>query len=437
MIKRINIRCRKLVLGIAGTGVIFAQVNASEPQDLLEILRNNGTITVEQYQQLREQEIKEYPSVSEKESSIKTRFGKTGGLTWKDKERGLELELGGRIFFDAVSYNEDNVPLGSGTELRTARISLKGSVAEDWKFKAQYDFAENELSVKDVYFRYSGVRHLGGVSVGHFKEPFSLEDQTSSKNITFMERSLPVDAFSPGRAVGLGIDQHGNSWNLSAGLFSESVGDDPDDENNEGWGIAGRGTLSLDRGDRHSLHLGAAGEYRQPDTADEVRFRAGPESHLTAVSLVNTGVIDSVDHRVSLGLEAAVVAGPVSLQAEYIQAQVQRQAGNSDLDFDGWYIYGSWFLTGESRPYNRADGAFDRLIPSSDSGAWELGLRLSMLDLNSEDVLGGEAESATFGLNWYVNPRIRFMANFIQMDTERRGVNDDPDIIQLRSQFVF
>ena len=448
------------VLATAIAGVIATGAHASELMSLLEVLRDNGTITEAQFQRLRDEATQgskapspaQSPPIAadiavskpaktaastDRKRGVETKFGKTGGLTFKHPGRGFELTLGGRVFLDAVSYNDDTEPLGSGTELRAARLSLKGSLGEDWKFKAQYDFAEDDLSVKDVYLRYAGLQHLNGVTIGHFKEPFSLEDQTSSKQITFMERALPVDAFSPGRALGIGVDRNSKSWSLSAGVFAEAVGDVPADEGNEGWGLAARGTWALLRDERRSLHLGVAGEYRRPDSEDQVRYRVGPESHLTSVSLVNTGQIDDVDYTRTLGLEAALVEGPFSLQGEFIHASVERDAGNPGLDFDGWYLYGTWMLTGESRPYSASDGTFDPVIPRGKWGAWELGLRFSTLDLDDADILGGEIDSTTLGLNWYISPRIRFMANYIRVDSDRRGVSDDPDIFQIRSQLVF
>ncbi len=451
-----NTRRRGAALVAAIALVATGGAGASELLGLLQVLRDNGTITQAQFQRLSEEaaqgsrqaatqstqvvasnQTPEAEAAEDGGPAVETRFGKHGGLTWKDRERGLELTLGGRLFIDAVHHREDAEPLGDGTELRAARISLKGSLAEDWKFKAQYDFAENDLSVKDVYLSYSGFRHPDGITVGHFKEPFSLDEQTSGKHITFMERALPVDVFSPGRALGVGLDGHGKSWSLGAGLFAESVGDVPAGEGNEGWAVAGRATLAPIRGEWRNLHLGAALEYRRPDAEGEVRYRAGPESHLTSVNLVNTGKIDQVAHTRTFGLEAALVQGPFSLQGEYIQAHVARDGGNGGLDFGGWYLYGSWVLTGDSRPYNASEGAFDRLIPRGEWGAWELALRYSSLDLNDGDVMGGEMQGITLGLNWYLNPRIRFMANYIRVDSERDGVSDDPDIFQLRSQLVF
>lgn len=298
-------------------------------------------------------------------------------------------------------------------------------------------FAEDGLSVKDAYVRYSGFDYVDGVTLGHFKEPFPLEDQTSGKQITFMDRASPVDAFSPGRAFGLGVNEYGKSWSLSGGLFAEVVGDTPANDGNEGWGAAARGTVALYRGARRNLHLGAAGAYREPDSRRRMRYRVGAESHLITEFLIDTGNINTVEYTQILGLEAAVVEGPFSVQGEYIQTHVERDGGNPGLDFDGWYLSGSWLLTGESRPYSTSDGSFDQVIPKGEWGAWELGLRYSKVDLNDQSIMGGAMNSTTFGLNWYVNPRIRFMANYILTESESGGVSDDPNIFQIRSQLVF
>ena len=66
-------------------------------------------------------------------------------------------------------------------------------------------------------------------------------------------------------------------------------------------------------------------------------------------------------------LEAAAVMGPFSVQSEYISTTVQTDdpAISSDPDFSGWYVYGSWFITGESRAYKTSSGTFDRIKPKS------------------------------------------------------------------------
>ena len=88
-----------------------------------------------------------------------------------------------------------------------------------WISKIQYDFAGGTTKFKDVYLGLTEIPYLGKIRVGHMKEPFSLEEMTSSNNVTFMERALP-NAFAPSRNTGLLISNHAKervSWGV--GVF--------------------------------------------------------------------------------------------------------------------------------------------------------------------------------------------------------------------------
>ncbi len=138
------------------------------------------------------------------------------------------------------------------------------------------------------------------------------------------------------------------------------------------------------------------------------------------------------------GLEGALVQGPWSLQAEYMQARVQRTSG-PDLAFDGWYAFASWFVTGEHRRYNHKRGSFKQIRPKGRYGAWELAARYSSIDLADQNVQGGQEDNITLGVNWYVNKNLRFMANYILVnaDPNRYGDQDEPRILQFRGQYHF
>ena len=72
--------------------------------------------------------------------------------------------------------------------------------------------------------------------------------------------------------------------------------------------------------------------------------------------------------------------------------------------------------------------------------AWEIAGRLSHIDLNDANVMGGRLTDTTFGLNWYLNRRIRLMTNLVKvLDVNRPGSEFhglDPLIFSLRLQWV-
>jgi phosphate-selective porin OprO/OprP len=316
---------------------------------------------------------------------------------------------------------------------------VKGQGAENLGFKVQYDFAGGDADFKDVYMQLKKVPVLGSIKVGHFKEPFSLEELTSSNHITFLERSV-ANAFAPSRNTGVMLG--GQLWNdqltWALGAFRETDGFGDGFGDSE-YNVTARATGVPWYGDegRRVLHLGLSysHEFRSNDA---IRFASKPEAHLSPVDFVDTLDIasDGVD---LLNPELALVYGPFSLQAEYTYAAVEATNGPNP-DFDGYYAMASYFLTGEHRRYDRSKGAFVRVSPAENFsstggwGAWEVALRYSVLDLDDDGISGGELDDWTLGINWYLNPFARIMFNYILADLEHVG---DTQIFQTRFQLTF
>ncbi len=358
------------------------------------------------------------------------------GLNIKSAENDLALKMGGRLHLDAAFYDDDISDMGNGVELRRARLFASGKLWKHWRYRSEFDFAASSgVSVRDAWFSYQGFDDWS-IKAGQFQEPFSLEGMTSSNNITFMERSL-VYVFVPDYHLGLAVTSHGKNWSGNIGIFGEAI-HSQDDKVDDGWGVAGRLTWAPMLERRRVLHLGVSGEYREPDTEKQIRYRSRPESGVTNRRLVDTRTIRQVDDSVLLAAETAVVIGPFSIQGEYIHARVSR-VSEPTVDFYGWYAYASWFISGDYRRYNAKKGSFKSVKPHHSNGAWELALRYSQLNLSDLDITGGKQDNITVGLNWYLNKNIRFMANYVFVDAHpnRNEKYEDAQIFQVRGQLNF
>ena len=171
-------------------------------------------------------------------------------------------------------------------------------------------------------------------------------------------------------------------------------------------------------------------------TAQRRDFSARPESYLTDDKLADTGDIATTRTNLING-ELAWVWGPFSLQGEYYQAFLN-DTGNPS--FWGFYAYGSLCLTGENRKYDTSDGAFESITPRRNFdpfqggwGAWELAARYSYIDLNSNGINGGKEGNLTLGLNWYLNPNVRLMFNYINASVNDRT---NPTVDQGRAEHL-
>lgn len=341
-----------------------------------------------------------------------------------------EIDIFGRAHLDYAWYDDDRAELGSGGELRRGRLGASGPIGDNWQFKVQYDFAGGDATAKDIFVTYSGLGS-GELKIGNFKQRMSLSNLTSSKYGTFMERALPT-ALTFGYGLGVGYTWLGSNSSIQGAIHGQDINDSGIDE-----GVGGhlRANWTPLRDDERVFHLGAAVAREQPaDQTDTVRFRARPESHVTDVRLVDTGTLDQVDHLTRAGLEAAFVTGPWSVQGEYLRVDAARD--QQDFSGSGWYVYGSWVITGESRPY-KADGSFGRLRPAAESGAWELALRYSHLDLDDAGITGGEETNTTLALNYYARANLRFQLNLTDVQSTRAEIDDDPGVVQMRVGYDF
>lgn len=422
--------------------------------------------TAEETQQLKERVDTIEKGLEEKAAAQENDFRAfwKDGLRFETESGSFKLRVGGRLVTDWAFFDQDDdlkLTVGDendGGEFRAARLDLRGEIYDNIEFRTEYDFSgdDSDPDFKDVYAGIKGIPYLGNLRIGHFREPFGLEDLTNLSYIMFMERALP-DLFAPNRNLGVmasnTLFDDRMTWAIGAFETTDNFPSDNDADEDQGYAITARLTglpWYADEGKRY-LHLGLAYSHRNPDGAT-ISYATRPEAHLANQYLnVNSNLINGfrltdarADNIDLWGTEAMFVYGPFSLQGEYMLSQVDTTFGG-DVDFDGWYLEGSYFLTGEYRGYETKGAVPARVKPKSNFslgenrgwGAWELALRYSTVDLNDGIVRGGEESNWTLGLNWYLNPNTKFMLNYVLADIEHDLYEGDLNTLEARFQVDF
>ena len=383
--------------------------------------------------------------------------------------------------------------LNSGTDFRRARLGFDGRVFGAFEYNVLTEFGgtgeEDAGHIQELWVQYSGLRpfHL---RIGAFAPFIGLEDANSTNGLPFLERPASSDlarnvAGGDYREAAQLVANTGR-WFLSAAVTGRTFGtvnstasgvSQPYDSQ---LGAVGRAAIIPFKGKDWLLHVGVHGSWvaRPADAGGPdaslssarypVEFRIQPELRVDATRLIDTGAIDA-RHAFTAGAELAAQKGPVYLQAEYESLGIERRDRTlADPHFSGWYVEGSWMLTGEKRAYNYGNYAFDgpaiahNFNPKAGSwGAWELAARYSRSDLDfhpgapgrpapADGVRGGDQSITSVGLNWYLNPVIRFMFDYQFVRVDRLSPNattfltpagaqvgQNYNVVDVRTQFAF
>ena len=285
---------------------------------------------------------------------------------------------------------------------------------------------------------------FGSVTVGKQKEGLGMEMVENGRDLPFMERSTMTTAFTfvDSHIVGVRFSNTVADGRMtwSAGWFNNWL-DDGLTFDQSGNVFGGRVTgLALEAdGGRSLIHLGVSGVYRQAKDGS-FQLKSIPEVY-EAPDFVDTGSF-SANHGVSVDGELAVVHGPLTVSAEYSATGISSPAQAADFHFSGYYAMATWSLTGETRPYNHALGAFGAISPSAPfsfknggPGAWEVAARYSSVDLTSGPIQGGKFDRVSGGLSWYPTREFRFEFDYGYGRLERSGLVGHTNFYQLRLQF--
>ena len=359
---------------------------------------------------------------------------------------GSEVSFEGLVQTDGYYYDSDVVDLnadgGDGNNhdfgLRRAELVLKGKGPGNVDWVVGYD-ASGDGKFLDTNAKYK----IGGskthyVQVGQFKQPNSLEELSSTKNNDFLSKAMVTNTWAVARRLGAAYNVGGDDWQVTASYFGREL--TRNRAHGSGFGLRGGWAPINEKGS--VFYIGAS--YINHDApGDTVRWRVRPDADL-ANRLIDTGStgIRNADRISTIGLESFWIAGPFKVQGEYMMSTVDRyetgfpeQPGN-DYDASGGYLSGVWNITGET--WSNKDGVPG--TPGAENpgrGLWQLGLRYDTMDLDDGVVQGGQMDTWTFGVNWYWRSNFKFAVNYVMVDSERKGVSDNPNILGARAQFYW
>jgi phosphate-selective porin OprO/OprP len=397
-----------------------------------------------------------------------------------------------------TAYGPD---LSSGANMRRVFLGLQGKVFGDWSYYFLYDFGgpsvEQQGHILYAYLQYDGLAPWA-VKIGAYAPPINIEDSTASADLMFFERNAPsnlqrniagaegrnaITVMYAGERLFGAVSLTGNKIQDGSKALA-AAGATATPNYDEQLAVAGRlAYMPVSTADAHwivganGVHVfklpdlvptSAANQSNTPGTTARSTYTLGdlPEFSVDSngIQLVNTGAM-AAGHVTSWGLETAGNYQNFYGQAGYYSYAVKRSpiaynvysaAGTYapgivqpwDNTFTGWYVQGSWILTGESRVYSAATASFGGPKPAKNFslkngtwGAFELVARFSDLDLNSHTgnadnvvtawtganktytyyntVRGGEQKIMTVGLNWYLNPAIRMALDYQYIDVSR------------------
>jgi phosphate-selective porin OprO/OprP len=346
--------------------------------------------------------------------------------------------------------------LSDGTTFRRARIGIAGKAFGDFEYTVLYDFGgsgvEDNGHIQELWLQYSGWKPAH-FRVGAFAPFIGLEDAGSTNGMMFLERPTSTDI---ARSIAGGdfreaaqVAFTGKQWFASGaitGRLVNTAGASAVQPYESPLGFIGRAGIVPVKTKDDVVHLAVHGSYVDhpantagPDRAagsllSPVQLRERPELRVDGTRLIDTGAIDAI-HAYSEGAEFAAQHKNLMIQAEYERlGLIRRNSPLADPHFHGYYVEGSWIITGEQRRYNDGNYAFDgpqvrgSFDPSvGNYGAWELALRWSDTDLNYREgargtadpaggVRGGEQKILAAGLNWYLNSIARIMFQYQHVD---------------------
>jgi phosphate-selective porin OprO/OprP len=345
--------------------------------------------------------------------------------------QGLSHVAGDRLRLEALlqadRYDYRGAPFATArredTGIRRAELVLNGVGPGRLGWELGYDLRARRWLDAAAALDFTKGHSL---QLGQYKQPFGMEELTSSRSTDFISRTAATGALAIGRRAGVGYRFGSEVWSLSAGAFDRNLAAG----GAQGRGHALRATWAPIRTPRRTLHLALAyAGHEVPDAT--LRLSARPYADLSDQRLLDTGRFPDAERYAVRGVEFLWLSGALKLQAEYLDGRIERRTA-PDHRARGAYLSAVYGLGGANWSYR--DALPRAAAPDEPCGQWQLAARLDALDLDDAGVAGGRMDAFTLGVNWACGPHLRLSLNATRIDAERRAVPADAEVLGLRAQ---
>lgn len=374
-------------------------------------------------------------------------------LVLENPAKGYKFWMDNRVQFDGAHYfGLQNGMMGDGGRpvmkggvmMRRIRMGVKAQVTKNWFGEIDLNFSDGVFEIEDAYL---GFRHWGRrtglptleLKLGNMKEDFSMEETTTSRYTTFMERPMVVSAFAPGRHVGFQARWQPWTWlRASAGVSWQVVDNAGTRANVEEFNKAGRGMGANFTGkivwmpwaaaEFYGMHIGYNFSFRNSRKTDDDPdggrgyegnyFSSRNATSVNRIKFISTEYY-GVKHDLVHGFELGGYWNGFRLNGEFILNRSVMNPSSPNLtvrarakNFYGYYVQASYLLFGGRQRYDIMQSEFTQPTRGRKWGDIELMVRFDYLTLNSGDIYGGSGQNIGAGIVYHINENVKAMLNY-------------------------
>ena len=368
-----------------------------------------------------------------------------GILVFQNKAQNYKMWFDIRVQGDAAvffGYDKNLTQIGNGMAMRRTRFAVKAQLDKNWYGELDTDWTSGAPEIKDAYIAFTGVKNLE-IKAGNFKENFSIQRNTTSRYLQFMERPM-VSYLAPSRHMGINVKYALPAIWASAGVFgpelegseAQQAFEDANKDYGLNSGLSYTGKIvyrPLHKMKDASLHIGAAVSYRNPkasftDGLSGIRYSSRNTTGINRKKFMETDAILYLDHELAWTFELAghykglryegayIARKPFVNDAKYIE--LNGEAPNFTPAW-GWYVQAGYLLFGGNQNYDAGGAKYTRTNNGREWGDIELCARVEYADFNiSKYVMGGSAYAYSLGLNFHVTRNVKFVINYQYNDND-------------------